>query len=160
MPAHIARPRRQPNGSPRRGRNISNNQDQGHLLNRVDATEKAGSRTIVHQPITALASNGRNARTHDPRQIAQIAASMRQFGFTIPILIDDTGTVLAGHARLAAAKELGLQTVPTITLAGLSDAEKRAYGLADNRLAEKAGWNDQILGERSEERRVGKEGRS
>src|SRR5262249_42369141 len=104
-------------------------------------------RVIVHRPVTALIANPRNARTHDDKQVALIAASMRQFGFTNPILIDDKGMVLAGPARLEAARRVGWGTVPTITLAGLSNAEKRAYVLADNRLAEKARWDPQILGE-------------
>src|SRR5215472_15143855 len=111
-------------------------------LSRSDA-----GRVIVHRPVTALTANPRNARTHDDRQVGLIAASMRQFGFTNPILIDDKGMVLAGHARLEAARRVGRGTVPTITLAGLSNAEKRAYVLADNRLAEKAGWDLEILGE-------------
>jgi DNA modification methylase len=94
-----------------------------------------------------LKKNARNARTHDKKQITQIAASIRKFGFTNPVLIDDQGLVLAGHGRLAAAEQLGWQEVPTLTLAGLTAAQKRAYVLADNRLAEKAGWDLQILGE-------------
>jgi DNA modification methylase len=111
-------------------------------LSRSDA-----GRVIVHRPVTALTANPRNARTHDDKQVALIAASMRQFGFTNPILIDDNGMVLAGHARLEAAKRLGRATVPTVALDGLSNAEKRAYVLADNRLTEKAGWDLEIVGE-------------
>jgi len=109
--------------------------------------EQETTSVVVHKPVTALKTNARNARTHDGKQIAQIAASMREFGFTNPILIDENGIVIAGHARLAAARHLGRPKVPTITLAGLSAAKKRAYVLADNRLAENAGWDLQILGE-------------
>ena len=86
-----------------------------------------------------------NARTHSDKQIAQIAASIRQFGFTNPVLIDDNGSIVAGHGRVAAAKQLGIAEVPTIALGHLSPAERRAYVIADNRLAELAGWDRDIL---------------
>ncbi|MGO4386813.1 site-specific DNA-methyltransferase [Microvirga sp. 2YAF29] len=87
----------------------------------------------------------RNARTHSKGQIRQIADSIRQFGFTNPILIDEKQRILAGHGRLAAAKLLELTHVPTLSLAHLSEAQKRAYVLADNKLAEKAGWDRELL---------------
>jgi DNA modification methylase len=87
----------------------------------------------------------RNARTHSPKQVAQIAASIREFGFNSPILIDRDGEIIAGHGRVEAAKLLGLETVPCVRLEHLSDAQKRAYILADNKLAEKAGWDREIL---------------
>ena len=96
-------------------------------------------------PIGELRANPRNARTHSKRQIGQIAESIGAFGFLNPILIDDEGTVLAGHGRLAAAQLLGLENVPTLRADGLSAPQKRAYVLADNRLAEKAGWNRETL---------------
>jgi len=86
-----------------------------------------------------------NARTHSVKQITQIAASIRQFGFTNPVLIDEDGGIVAGHGRVAAASRLGLVEVPTIALAHLSAAERRAYVIADNRLAELAGWDREIL---------------
>jgi DNA modification methylase len=86
-----------------------------------------------------------NARTHSEKQITQIAASIRQFGFTNPILIDDANGIVAGHGRVAAARKLGCAEVPVIELAHLSDAERRAYVIADNRLAELAGWDHEIL---------------
>lgn len=86
-----------------------------------------------------------NARTHSDRQIAKLAASIRAFGFTAPILVDEVGNVLAGHGRLAAAKRLGLERVPTLRIGGLSETQKRAYQIADNRLAELAGWDRSIL---------------
>lgn len=86
-----------------------------------------------------------NSRTHSPKQIRQIADSIERFGFTNPILIGEENEVIGGHARLAAAKLLGLERVPTIRLSGMSKAEKRAYMIADNRLAERAGWDRKML---------------
>ena len=86
-----------------------------------------------------------NARTHSKRQIEQIARSIERFGFLNPVLIDASGTIIAGHGRVEAAKLLGLAQVPTLRIEHLSDAEKRAYILADNKLAEKAGWDREIL---------------
>ena len=86
-----------------------------------------------------------NARTHSDKQIAQIAASIRQFGFTNPVLIDENGSIVAGHGRVAAAKQLGIAEVPTIALGHLTPVERRAYVIADNRLAELAGWDREIL---------------
>ena len=88
----------------------------------------------------------RNARTHSDEQVAQIAASIREFGFTNPILTDGDNGVIAGHGRLLAARKLGMKTVPVIELAGMSEAQKRAYILADNKLAENAGWDRELLG--------------
>jgi len=95
--------------------------------------------------VEALRPYARNARTHSNKQIRQIARSIERFGFCNPVLIDDQGQIIAGHGRVAAAKLLGIKEVPTVKLAHLSDAEKRAYILADNRLAEKAGWDREIL---------------
>jgi hypothetical protein len=86
-----------------------------------------------------------NSRTHSEAQIAQIAASVREFGFTNPILIDEEGGVIAGHGRIMAARKLGMAEVPTITLEGLSKAQKRAYVIADNKLALNAGWDEETL---------------
>jgi hypothetical protein len=87
----------------------------------------------------------RNARTHSRKQIRQIAQSIERFGFCNPVLFDDQRQIIAGHGRVAAATLLGIREVPTVRLAHLSEAEKRAYILADNRLAEKAGWDREIL---------------
>ena len=87
----------------------------------------------------------RNARTHSPKQIVEIAASIKAFGFNNPVLIDKDNGIVAGHGRVEAAKLLDLATVPTIRLEHLSEAQKRAYILADNKLAEKAGWDREIL---------------
>jgi DNA modification methylase len=96
-------------------------------------------------PLSSLRPYSRNARTHSAKQIAQIAASIRAFGFNNPVLIDKDGVIIAGHGRVAAAKTLGHETVPVIRLDHMSEAQKRAYILADNKLAEKAGWDTEIL---------------
>src|SRR5258707_8858943 len=86
-------------------------------------------------PLASLIPYARNARTHSEAQVAQIAASIREFGFTNPVLTDGERGVIAGHGRLLAARKLGMAEVPCIELAHLSPAQKRAYVLADNRLA-------------------------
>ncbi len=104
------------------------------------------SQLIIEQlPLSTLRPYARNSRTHSPKQIAQIAASIREFGFNNPVLIDHEGEIIAGHGRVEAAKKLGLDAVPCVRLEHLSEAQKRAYILADNRLAEKAGWDREIL---------------
>jgi DNA modification methylase len=100
---------------------------------------------IEYRPLDSLVAYVRNARTHSEAQIAQIAASIREFGWTNPILVDGDNGVIAGHGRLAAAKLLGLAQVPVIELAGMSEQQKRAYVLADNKLALNAGWDDDLL---------------
>jgi DNA modification methylase len=96
-------------------------------------------------PVSRLAPYKGNARTHSRKQIRQIADSIKRFGFTNPVLVDNGGEIIAGHGRIAAAKLLGLSEVPTLRLSHMSAAEKRAYVLADNRLAEKAGWDRELL---------------
>ncbi len=96
-------------------------------------------------PIDKLKTNPRNARTHSKKQIRQIADSIGVYGFTMPLLIDETDTVITGHGRLAAAKVRGLSKVPVIVLKGLSEARKRALLLADNKIAENAGWDRERL---------------
>jgi DNA modification methylase len=100
---------------------------------------------VCYQNVAALKPYGGNARTHSDKQIAQIAASIGKFGFNNPVLVDGDNRIVAGHGRVAAAKGLGLREVPTIRLDHLSDAERRAYVIADNRLAELAGWDRDIL---------------
>lgn len=100
---------------------------------------------IIHQDPQMLTPYAGNARTHSKKQIAAIARSITTFGFTNPILVDAAGMVLAGHGRLSAALELGLKDVPTLCISHLSEAQKRAYILADNKLAERAGWDEDIL---------------
>jgi DNA modification methylase len=100
---------------------------------------------IIYRPIGEMQNNPRNSRTHSKRQIRQIANSIAAFGFTNPILLDRSDIVIAGHGRVAAAKLLGMSQVPTIRLENLSPDQVRAYVIADNRLAEKAGWDKSIL---------------
>ena len=96
-------------------------------------------------PLERLVPYERNARTHSPEQVAQIVASIREFGFTNPLLVDGADGILAGHGRLAAAKDMGLAEIPVIVLDHLSAEQRRAYILADNKLALNAGWDDDLL---------------
>ena len=100
---------------------------------------------IVERPTSGLRPYERNARTHSKKQIQQIAKSIQRFGFTNPVLTDDAGQIIAGHGRVEAAKLLKLETVPTIALSHLNEAERRAYVLADNKLALNAGWDREML---------------
>ena len=102
--------------------------------------------SVVYQDVGALKPRSTNPRTHSNKQIAQIAKAIRRFGFINPILVDDGNFVVAGHGRLAAAKAISLDQVPTVRLADMSEAEVRAYVIADNRLAENAGWDRDLLG--------------
>ena len=103
------------------------------------------SRQVRDRPIHSLEPYRRNARTHSRKQIKQIAASIERFGFTNPVLVSDTGEIIAGHGRIEAAKLLGMKSVPTLALSHLTEAERRAYVLADNKLALNAGWDSEIL---------------
>lgn len=100
---------------------------------------------IKYKPLADLIPYARNSRTHSEAQIKQIAASIREFGFVNPILISTGNDIVAGHGRALAAEKLGLDLVPTIELGHLSDTQRRAYVIADNRLAENAGWDSQML---------------
>ena len=93
----------------------------------------------------SLKLNEKNARTHSPRQIRQLAEIIRRVGFITPVVVDEAGLVLAGHGRLAAAKRLGLATIPAVCASSLSEAQKRTFALADNKMAEKAGWDREAL---------------
>ncbi len=101
---------------------------------------------ITRVPVADLVPYARNARTHSDSQVAQIAASIREFGWTNPILVDGDRGIIAGHGRLLAARKLGMSDVPVIELAHLTPAQRRAYTLADNRLALSAGWDEELLG--------------
>ena len=96
-------------------------------------------------PVASLKANPLNPRTHSNKQTQEIAKSIEIFGFTMPLLVDENGVVLAGHGRLGGAKLLGLSHVPAIRIEYLSDTQKRAYMIADNKLAEKAGWDREML---------------
>jgi DNA modification methylase len=100
---------------------------------------------IDYRPVSGLIPYARNARTHTDAQVAEIAASIRAFGWTNPLLVDGENGIIAGHGRVLAARKLGMATVPVIELAGMSEAEKRAYIIADNKLALKAGWDEDLL---------------
>ena len=97
-------------------------------------------------PVDRLVPSPRNARTHNPAQVAEIAGSIRAFGFTNPILIGEDGDIIAGHGRLAAARQLGLVEVPIILLRGLTALQRRQLMLADNRITLNAGWDLEMLG--------------
>jgi len=101
--------------------------------------------TLEAIQIDALIPYARNSRTHSDAQVAQIAASIKEFGFTNPVLIDAGGGIIAGHGRVLAARKLGLSEVPCIRLEHLTDAQKRAYVIADNRLALNSGWDTEML---------------
>ncbi len=101
--------------------------------------------TVTYRPVGTLVPSPHNARTHSKRQVEQIVASIREFGFTNPILIDPDGSVIAGHGRLLAAKAMALPEVPSIILEALSDTQKRALRLADNKIALNAGWDTDLL---------------
>lgn len=100
---------------------------------------------VEYRKTSDLIPYARNARTHSEEQVTRLASSIKEFGWTNPILVDGENGVIAGHGRLAAAKKLGIEAVPTIELSGLTQAQKRAYILADNRMALDAGWDDELL---------------
>lgn len=103
------------------------------------------ARAVVERQVASLTPYARNARTHSKKQIRQIASSIERFGFVNPVLIRESGEIVAGHGRVEAAKHLGLKTVPTLALSHLSEAELKAYIIADNKLALNAGWDREIL---------------
>ena len=100
-----------------------------------------------------LAPYAKNSRTHSAEQIAQIAASIREFGFTNPVLIDAQGGIVAGHGRVLAAQSIGVGSVPCLRVDWLTETQKRAYVIADNKLALNAGWDEEILAEELRELR-------
>jgi len=100
---------------------------------------------IEQWAIERLVPYARNARTHSSDQVAQIAASIKEWGWTTPILVDETGNIIAGHGRTMAARQLNIKEVPVMVAEGWSDIKKRAYILADNKLALNAGWDNEML---------------
>jgi hypothetical protein len=100
---------------------------------------------VIEKEVSGLIPYASNSRTHDDAQVAQIAASIKEFGFNNPVLIDETGGIIAGHGRVLGAKKLGLDKVPTIELAHLTPNQRKAYVIADNKLALNAGWDDDLL---------------
>lgn len=102
-------------------------------------------RQIEYVATNDLIPYARNSRTHSDEQVAQIAASIKEFGFTNPVLIDDENGIIAGHGRVMASQRLKLESVPCIRLSGLSEAQRKAYVIADNKLALNAGWDEELL---------------
>lgn len=97
------------------------------------------------RPVSSLTPYARNSRTHSDEQVAQIAASIKEWGFTTPVLIDPEGGIIAGHGRVMAAQRLGLENIPCIIAEGWTEAQKRAYVIADNKLALNASWDVEAL---------------
>ena len=100
---------------------------------------------IEHWPLARLKPYTRNAKTHDADQVAKIAASMAEFGWTVPVLVAADGELIAGHGRVLAAAHLGLSEAPVIVLGHLTEAQRRAYRIADNKLTELGGWDEALL---------------
>jgi len=100
---------------------------------------------VQHWPIERLIPNAKNSRTHTDAQVAQIAASIREWGITTAILVDEDGGIIAGHGRVLAARKLKIDSIPVMVASGWSDAQKRAYIIADNKLALNAGWEEKML---------------
>jgi DNA methylase/ParB-like nuclease domain len=115
------------------------------LMNESSSIAVPSRLAVTYRAVGDLIPDPRNARTHPKRQIDQIKASIREFGFTNPILADPDGRIIAGHGRLQAARAVGLTEVPTITLSGLLETQKRALQIADNKIALNAGWDVEIL---------------
>lgn len=100
---------------------------------------------VTMRKVTELTPYANNSRTHSQKQVNQIAASINEWGWTIPVLVDEAGTIVAGHGRILAAQKLGIEEVPTMTANGWSEAQKKSYVLADNKLALNAGWDEDLL---------------
>lgn len=100
---------------------------------------------VVYRKVEDLIPYARNARTHSDAQVAEIAASIKEYGWTNPILLDGQNGIIAGHGRLMAARKLGMDEVPTIDIIGLTDTQKRALILADNKMALNASWDEDML---------------
>ncbi|WP_278496456.1 ParB/Srx family N-terminal domain-containing protein [Pantoea vagans] len=111
----------------------------------MTTTENTQQLTIIYRSLSEIIPYARNARTHSEAQVQQIAASITEFGWTNPVLIDEFGDLIAGHGRVMAAETLGLTDVPAIILTGLSAEQKQAYRIADNKLALNAGWDTELL---------------
>src|ERR671912_1066232 len=100
---------------------------------------------VERWPVSRLVPYARNARTRSDGQVAQIATSIREWGWTTPVLVDEAGGLIAGHGRVMAARKLGISEVPVVVARGWSEAQKRAYVIADNKLALNAGWDEELL---------------
>jgi len=100
---------------------------------------------VERRSVASLVPYARNPRTHTPQQVDQIAASIREWGWTVPVLVDEQGGLIAGHGRVMAAKLLGLEEIPVMVATGWTEAQKRAYVIADNKLTLNGGWDDELL---------------
>jgi hypothetical protein len=118
-----------------------------NMISRPAVRGPSPAPAVTNVPIEQLHLDPRNPRVHKPKQIRSIAESIKQFGFIAPVVTDGQGRIIAGHGRVLAAKKLGWIEVPTISVEHLSEPQIRAYQIADNKLTENAGWNDQLLGE-------------
>src|SRR4051812_25141996 len=101
---------------------------------------------VERWPIERLIPFARNARTHSEAQVSQIAASIREWGWTSPVLVGEDGTIIAGHGRVLGARKLRIKDVPVMVAAGWSEAQKKAYAIADNKLTLNGGWDEELLG--------------
>jgi len=101
---------------------------------------------IERKPISDLIPYARNPRTHTEHQVDQIAASIREWGWTMPVLVAEDGTIIAGHARVQAAQKLGIEEAPCIVAEGWTEAQRKAYVIADNQLTVNGGWDNELLG--------------
>jgi DNA modification methylase len=135
-----------------RRRNLKDQEKRSRPRSRSGPDDRGANRPLApraldlsQRRVGSLSTDPKNARTHDDKQIAQLEASIVRFGFTNPVLIDERDVIIAGHARLAAAIGVGLDVVPAIVVAGLSEAERRALVLADNKIALNAGWDEKLL---------------
>ena len=100
---------------------------------------------VERRKVASLVPYARNARTHSPEQVDQIAASIREWGWTTPVLIDEKSTIIAGHGRVLAAQKLGVDEIPVMVAKGWTEAQKKAYVIADNKLALNSGWDNDLL---------------
>lgn len=101
--------------------------------------------SVERRPVAELTPYARNARKHSPKQVDQIVASIKQWGFTVPVLVDEDGTIIAGHGRVMAANKMGLLEVPVMVARGWTESQRRAYVLADNQLAANSSWDQDLL---------------
>jgi len=126
----------------------------GRTFTRADEEAHWPAAQVELRAVETLQPYARNARTHSTTQIERLVASIKQWGFTVPVLCDETGEMIAGHARLAAALAMGLKRVPVMVARGWTEPQKRAYVIADNRLAESASWDFNVLAEELHDLRV------
>lgn len=111
----------------------------------MEAAKKGGASAIEMRAVEGLIPNARNSRVHSDKQVAQIAASIKAFGFNAPVLIMADGTIIAGHGRVLAARKLKMAEVPCVVLEHLSESDARAYIIADNKLTEAGAWDNDVL---------------